>query len=77
MDDERTPIEVREMMRTPGWVAVVSDVHGLIRADEERISTMEIDGRSPEDVGAEYIALRRHADGLRDALAQANKYNER
>lgn len=74
---DRDAIDVREVMRMPGWKVIEGELEDMIKADEERLATIDVAGKSPEEIGGEYLTHRMHADGIRDALDTAHKYHER
>ena len=57
--------DVQEMETSLGWKAVKDQLEVEISDDEIFLKRIEIDGRRPDEVGAEYIAKVQHVNGLR------------
>lgn len=74
--DERDSINVRETLRTQGWIVIESEISALIGADIDRIRNIPIDGKTAEEIGTEYLSLRRHVDGLLDVLNAIHKHEQ-
>lgn len=73
---DQDSIDVREMMRSPGWAVVERDLQDLILADTDRIRSIDVDGKTAQDIGTEYLHARRHVDGLLDALSTVLKHEQ-
>lgn len=57
--------DVQEMETTPGWQAVKQQLEADITEAEVMLKRIDIEGRGPGEIGADYIALARRISGLK------------
>lgn len=65
MSDKRDFLEV---LRLPGWAIYIKRIQDLIRQKEEELRTLEIEGKTSDQIGIQHLMLDREIAGLKHAL---------
>lgn len=68
--------DVQEMEKSPGYKALKLELEREISDQESLLRRIETDGRTPSDVGAEYIAIVQRVSGLRRAFELVESMKE-
>lgn len=68
--------DVQEMETSPGYKALKIELEREISEQEAMLKQIEIEGRRPEDVGADYIARIQRVAGLRRTFELVDSMKE-
>jgi len=76
-DSTEEALAIQEMQRTEGYVLMETRMNEEIKRTNDELLRLELDGRSLESVGAEYIALIERIKGLKRYHEIANEIKEK
>lgn len=63
--------DFRETERTPGWEAYKSDVEEAIAQAKQELATLETDGKTTDQIGADHLRISEYIAGMIRALQVA------
>lgn len=81
MDDKEQALEdgldIQELERQPGWQKVKAQIQEEVRATLQDLRHINLEGRSLESIGSEYIARIQRINGLERVLEIVEETKER